>query len=87
MGQRLASSLAPDGYNTVIYDKGGYVLEMLRAMMFNSRSQDPDENFKAMMQDFTKTYAGKAASTEDFKAIVEKHMLPIMDLDNNHRMD
>lgn len=87
MGQRLASSLAPDGYNTVIYDKGGCVLEMLRAMMFNPRSQDPDANFKAMMQDFTQTYAGKAASTEDFKAIVEKHMLPHMDLDGNHRMD
>ena len=87
MGNRLASSLSPMGYSTDIYNKGGYVLEMLRAMMSNSRSQDPDENFKAMMQDFTKTYAGKAASTEDFKAIVEKHMLPIMDLDGNHRMD
>jgi hypothetical protein len=87
MGQRLASSLAPDGYDKVIYDKGGYVLEMLRAMMFNSRSQDPDASFKAMMQDFTRTFAGKAASTEDFKAIVEKHMLPSMDLDGNHRMD
>jgi hypothetical protein len=87
MGQRLASSLAPGGYSTVIYDKGGYVLEMLRAMMFNGRSKDPEADFKAMMQDFTKTYAGKAASTEDFKAIVEKHMLPIMDLDDNHRLD
>ena len=87
MGNRLASSLAPAGYDTVIYNKGGYVLEMLRAMMFNSRSQSPDDAFKAMMQDFTKTYAGKAASTEDFKAIVEKHMLPDMDLDGNHRMD
>lgn len=87
MGNRLASSLATDGYSTVIYNKGGYVLEMLRAMMFNSRSQNPDEEFKAMMQDFTKTYSGKTASTEDFKAMVEKHMLPHMDLDGNHRMD
>lgn len=87
MGNRLASSLSPGGYATDIYNKGGYVLEMLRAMMFNSRSQNPDESFKAMMQDFTKTYAGKTASTEDFKAMVEKHMLPHMDLDGNHRMD
>ena len=87
MGNRLASSLSPDGYATDIYNKGGYVLEMLRAMMFNSRSQNPDEDFKAMMQDFTKTYSGKTASTEDFKAMVEKHMLPHMDLDGNHRMD
>ena len=40
-----------------------------------------------MMQDFVKTYAGKAATTEDFKAMVEKHMTPAMDLDGNHRMD
>src|SRR5690348_12436640 len=81
MGNRLASSLSPGGYATDIYNKGGYVLEMLRAMMFNSRSQNPDEEFKAMMQDFTKTYSGKAASTEDFKAMVEKHMMQHMDLD------
>ncbi|HEV2489473.1 MAG TPA: M1 family aminopeptidase [Candidatus Acidoferrales bacterium] len=87
MVRRLASSLSPGGYDTVIYNKGGYVLQMLRAMMFNSRSQTPEDAFKAMMQDFTKTYAGKAASTEDFKAMVEKHMLPHMDLDGNHRMD
>ncbi|HKW89935.1 MAG TPA: M1 family aminopeptidase [Candidatus Acidoferrales bacterium] len=87
MGTRLSSSLSPGGYQTVIYNKGGYVLEMLRAMMFNSRNQNPDEEFKAMMQDFTKTFSGKSASTEDFKAMVEKHMMPHMDLDGNHRMD
>jgi hypothetical protein len=87
MGQRLASSLSPGGYATVIYNKGGYVLEMLRAMMFNSRSQTPEDAFKAMMQDFTKTYDGKAASTEDFKATVERHMTPAMDIDGNRRME
>jgi hypothetical protein len=39
------------------------------------------------MQDFCKTYDNKAASTEDFKAIVEKHMTQLMDLDGNHKMD
>jgi aminopeptidase N len=37
-----------------------------------------DQNFKATMQDFVKTYAGRAATTEDFKAMVEKHMTPEM---------
>jgi aminopeptidase N len=46
-----------------------------------------DENFKAAMQDFVKTYSGKAATTEDFKAAMEKHMTPDMDLDGNHRLD
>jgi len=39
------------------------------------------------MQDFVNTYRGKAASTEDFKAIVEKHMTPEMDAEENHKMD
>lgn len=87
MGNRLASSEAPRGYDTVIYDKGGYVLEMLRGMLADPRSRTPDANFIAMMQDFTKTYANQAASTEDFKAVVERHMAPYMDIDKNHRMD
>ena len=40
-----------------------------------------------LRQDFVRTYAGKAATTEDFKAMVEKHMTAEMDLDGNHRMD
>ncbi|MFZ0463050.1 MAG: M1 family aminopeptidase [Candidatus Acidiferrales bacterium] len=87
LGQRLASSQAPDGYDTVIYDKGGYVLEMLRAMLMNPRNPSPDDGFKAMMQDYVKTFSGQAASTEDFKTIVERHMLSTMDIDHNHRMD
>lgn len=87
MGQRLASSPVPEGYNVVVYNKGGYVLEMLRAMLQNPHSKTPDDDFKAMMQDFTKTFNGKAASTEDFKAVVERHMNQAMNVDQNHKMD
>ena len=89
MGRRLGSSAAPGGYDVVVYNKGGYVLEMLRAMLVQSRSQtsDPDAQFKAMMQDFTKSFAGKAASTEDFKAVAERHMTRTMNLDGDNRMD
>jgi peptidase M1-like protein len=87
MGERVASSVAPFGYQPVIYNKGGYVLEMLRAMLQDPRNPSPDEGFKQMMQDFTKSFAGKAASTEDFKAVVERHMTRAMDVDGNHKMD
>jgi hypothetical protein len=40
-----------------------------------------------MMKDFVSTYTNKPASTEDFKAMVEKHMTQQMDLDHNHKMD
>ena len=90
MGTRVSSSLSPGAYSVIIYNKGGYVLTMLRMMLRDTRqgsTSDPDARFEAMMQDFCKTYENKPASTEDFKAIVEKHMLSSMDLEGNHKMD
>ncbi|MGB7282479.1 MAG: M1 family aminopeptidase [Candidatus Acidiferrum sp.] len=88
MGQRIRSSITnPGSYQDLIYSKGGYVLQMLRLQMMNPRDKDPDGAFKEMMQDYCKTFDNKAASTEDFKAIVEKHMSRGMDLDGNHKMD
>jgi aminopeptidase N len=69
----------------LIYPKGGYVLHMIRMMMWDNRTGDA--NFKALMHDFVQTYMNRPASTEDFKAMVEKHMTQGMDLDGNHRMD
>jgi aminopeptidase N len=40
-----------------------------------------------MMQDFVKTYSGSAASTEDFKAMVEKHMTADMKSIGDGKMD
>jgi hypothetical protein len=87
MGERLASADSERAYAVDIYNKGGYVLHMLRMMLFDPTAQDQDAHFKAMMRDFTQTYGGKAASTEDFKAIAEKHMVSTMDVDGNHRLD
>jgi hypothetical protein len=86
MGYRANNSRV--GFNVtrrLIYPKGAYILHMIRMMMWSH--QTGDANFRAMMQDFVKTYSGKAATTEEFKAMVEKHMTPEMDLDGNHRMD
>ena len=86
MGYRLNNSKA--GFNiarNLIYPKGAYILQMIRTMMWDR--QTGDQNFKAMMQDFTKTYAGRAATTEDFKGIVEKHMTKEMAGVGNGTMD
>ena len=58
---------------------------MIRMMMRDNRSGD--QRFKETMQDFVKLTANKAATTEDFKAMVEKHMTRDMDLEGNHKMD
>lgn len=85
-GYRL--NTAKTGWNItrrVIYPKGAFVLHMLRMMMYDN--QTGDANFKAMMHDFVQTYYNKAASTEDFKAMVEKHMSPGMNLAGDGKMD
>jgi len=65
--------------------KGGYILQMLRSMMWDPQTQDAD--FRAMIQDYVKQFANQAVSTEDFQSLVEKHMKRPMDMDGNHRMD
>ena len=88
MGRRIGSSETDAGsYQDLIYSKGGYVLHMLRMQLWDGRNADPDHSFKDMMWDYCKTFDNKAASTEDFKSIVEKHMTRSMDLDGNHKMD
>ena len=87
MGFRTSSSMSPGAYQTIIYNKGGLILNTLRWMLRDQTSQDPDARFIAMMQEFTKTYANQAASTEDFKAVVEKYMTSAMDVEGNHKMN
>jgi hypothetical protein len=86
LGYRLDNSKS--GFNItrdLIYPKGAFILQMIRMMMWDR--QNGDQAFKAMMQDFVKTYAGRAASTEDFKAMVEKHMTPEMNVNRDGKMD
>jgi len=86
MGYRANNSRTGfDITRRLIYPKGAYVLHMVRMMMHNNR--EGDKPFKDTMQDFVNTYRGKAATTEDFKAILEKHMTPEMDLQGNHKLD
>jgi hypothetical protein len=88
MGQRIGSSITDaSSYQNLIYSKGAYVLQMIRQMMMDPRNPDPEHIFKETMQDYCKTFDNQPASTEDFKAIVEKHMARGMDLDGNHKMD
>jgi len=59
---------------------------MIRMMMY-AQTKGGDARFQAMMKDFIQSHFNKQVSTEDFKAIVEKHMTPEMNVDNNGKMD
>ena len=85
-GYRLNNGKTGDAAQFLIYPKGAYILHMLRMMMY-SQSRGGDAQFQAMMKDFVQTHFNKDVSTEDFKAIVEKHMTQEMNVNNNGKMD
>jgi aminopeptidase N len=86
MGFRLSSERTGwNIYQDLVYPKGAFILHMIRMMMWSPK--DGDARFIDMMHDFVSTYRLKAATTEDFKAMVEKHMTQGMDLENAHNMD
>jgi hypothetical protein len=85
MGLRLETGKTQGAYDRVVYRKGGYVLYMLRQLMFDPK--EGDKPFIAMMQDFVKQHMNQSASTEDFQRIADRHIRPEMDLERNGKLD
>ncbi len=85
MGLRLDTFKNPGAYRRLVYPKGGYILNMLRFLMFDDKTGDKD--FSDMMKDFVKTYYLRNASTEDFVGVVGKHIKPSLNLANDGRVD
>ena len=75
----------PGASGTLNTSKGAFIIQMLRSLFWDPHTGDAD--FQATIQDFLKQFTNQAVSSEEFQAVVEKHMKPGMDLDRNHRMD
>jgi hypothetical protein len=88
LGIRLISPRSEQAYQGVTYSKGAYVLLMLRSLMYADQAEgNRDQPFIDMMHDFMESHHNSNASTETFKAIVEKHMPKRLDLQQNGRLD
>ncbi|HTU32188.1 MAG TPA: M1 family aminopeptidase [Candidatus Acidoferrum sp.] len=87
LGYRLASSEDPAAYNTIIYDKGAWVMHMIREMLRDPSSPDPDARFRELLQTILTQYRFKPLSTADFQRAVEEEMTPSMDLEGDHTMN
>ncbi|MGH9381236.1 MAG: M1 family metallopeptidase, partial [Thermoanaerobaculia bacterium] len=70
-GYRANVGASPGAYFSLAYNKGAYVLHMLRTILRGVTGSD--ETFFTILRDFVATYQGKAASTEDFQQIVTRH--------------
>jgi len=87
LGLRLISPKTQQAYQGVTYSKGAYVLLMLRSLMWDDGAPtgtNHDQVFIDMMHDFIDSHRNAPASTESFKAIVEKHMTKQMDIQKGH---
>lgn len=86
MGSRVSTSRSGGNvYQMLIYPKGAYILHSLEMLFWTSKYGEAP--FKTAMHDFVKTYQNKAATTEDFKAVMERDMPPWMDVEKNHKLD
>jgi hypothetical protein len=86
MGYRLQNTRSgEDIYRNLVYPKGAYILHMVRMMMWNRHDQDT--TLKAALHDFVNTNRNRAATTEDFKAALERHLPAGLDLDHNGKLD
>ncbi len=74
LGYRVFAAKDDDlnDYQTVVYQKGAWVVHMLRILLLDLVTMSEDR-FTGMMQDFYRTYEGRRASTEDFQRVVERH--------------
>ena len=87
MGTRLASSRSQDAYDVVVYSKGAWIIHMLRQMLRQPDSRDPDARFTALLHTLAVKYAQKPLSTEQLQKEVEAVMTPRMDLEGGHSME
>jgi hypothetical protein len=85
MGYRVANEKTGNIYQLLIYSKGAYVLHMLEMAYWTPQGQETA--FKRSMQQFVTDYAGKAATTEDWKASMEKTMPKSLDLRGDGKLD
>jgi hypothetical protein len=85
MGVRTANDKTGDVYQDLIYSKGAFVLHMLEMMCWTPAQGE--SVFRRSMQQFVADYSGKSATTEDFKASLEKTMPPALDINRNGKLD
>jgi hypothetical protein len=85
MGYRLDTGKTGAASQAVIYGKGGYILHMLRMMMWNPK--EGDTRFQSMLKGLLKTHANGFLTTDDFQAQVEQQMTPQMNLRGDNKMD
>lgn len=83
LGYRLTTAENPDAYDVIVYDKGAWVIHMLRELMRQEKSKQPDARFYDFLQSVLQQYAYQPLSTAAFEKAAENFMTPAMNLDGS----
>jgi len=87
LGVRLNSSKSPSAYERVVYGKGSWIIHMLREMLRQPGSKEPDQRFTSLLRKLANKYAYRALTTDDLQHEVESAMTPAMALEGGRSMD
>ncbi len=87
LGTRLNSSKSPTAYEEIIYNKGSWIIHMLREMLRQPGARNPDARFTTLLRTLVKKYAYRALSTDDLQHEVEAVMTRGMDLEGGLSME
>ena len=68
-GIRLDSSQSPSAWRTIIYEKGSWILHMLRRRM-------GDERFLRMLGELRQRYQYRTVTTDDFRELATRFLPP-----------
>jgi hypothetical protein len=69
LGLRLESSLSPGAWRTIVYEKGTWILHMLRRRM-------GDERFQSFLGELRRRFEWKSLDTESFRLLAAGFMPP-----------
>ncbi len=79
LGRRMDTYDPRDrNYNVIVYQKGAWVMHMLRMLLLDLQTMNEDR-FGAVMQEFYRTYQGQRATTADFQHVLERRLGQPMD--------
>lgn len=87
LGSRLDSSHTPEGFEPLVYGKGAWVFHMIREMLREPKSKNPDERFIHFLKSLQEKYAYRALSTEDLQRELERIMTPAMEIEGRRSME
>lgn len=72
LGYRTNSSETEGDFSVIVYEKGAWVLHMLRNMMLDLKTMNEDK-FAGLLKEFFISYYGKKATIQDFKKLADKY--------------